>query len=893
MSLKNLRLRTKILLGIGVPLILAVALGIISITSIRTMIESGRRVEDTLHAIGDAEQIIAYAVDMETGMRGFLLAGKEEFLAPYHKGEENTYSAIKSLQQTVSDRPAQDERLTEVDSILHEWHEKVAEPNIALRKEIGDADTMYDMAEIVKEARGKVYFDTFRAQIATFIAREEKVMAQRRKAAEEMSVENDANAALIAETEVWVNHTFRVMATANKILAAAVDMETGMRGYLLAGNEEFLEPYNTGQETFGTLVASLSKTVDDNPVQVELLGEIKSTMTEWQKQVTEPVIALRQQVGLGSGTTMDDVATLVGQAKGKTYFDTFRAQIATFIEREEKLLLERRKTAEEVSAAAEENRRQLDETTTLVNHTFRVMATANEILESAMDMETGMRGYLLAGNEEFLEPYNAGRGAFSTLVASLSKTVNDNPAQVELLGEIASTITEWQAQVVTPQIELRSKIGDAKTIDDLAELIAEARGKQYFDRFRGIMADFVSEEQGLMTRRHAANDRAVRNAMTGITSGIIATIIIGLLVGLAITRNVQRQVGGEPAVIAEIAREVADGRLRVAVDTRKATGILAALVEMVERLNGIVADVKGASENVASGSGQMSSSAEKMSKGATEQAAASEEASSSMEEMATNIRQNAENAMQTEKIALQASQDSRVSGEAVEQTVEAMKEIIKQISVIEKIARQTHVLSLNATIEAARAEQYGKGFAVVASEVRDLAKRSRLAASDINTLAVSSVGTAERAGEMLRKLVPDIQKTAELVQEISAASREQDTGANQINSAIQQLDQVVQQNSSVSEEMAATAEKLYGQSDMLRKTIAFFTVDNDRDEPSNGQEHSSRKHQTAPAKAAHFQSTGIERRLLEHEQADSEEDDLFSAIEIAQDAKLDNEFERF
>jgi methyl-accepting chemotaxis protein len=193
-----------------------------------------------------------------------------------------------------------------------------------------------------------------------------------------------------------------------------------------------------------------------------------------------------------------------------------------------------------------------------------------------------------------------------------------------------------------------------------------------------------------------------------------------------------------------------------------------------------------------------------------------------MEQMTSNIRQNADNAQQTEKIALKSATDARDGGKAVSETVAAMKEIAGKISIIEEIARQTNLLALNAAIEAARAGEHGKGFAVVASEVRKLAERSQAAAGEISHLSTTSVEVAERAGEMLTKLVPDIQRTAELVQEISGASNEQNSGAEQINKAIQQLDQVIQQNASASEEMASTAEELSSQAEHLQESIAFF-----------------------------------------------------------------------
>ena len=193
-----------------------------------------------------------------------------------------------------------------------------------------------------------------------------------------------------------------------------------------------------------------------------------------------------------------------------------------------------------------------------------------------------------------------------------------------------------------------------------------------------------------------------------------------------------------------------------------------------------------------------------------------------MEEMVSNIKQNADNAQQTDKIANKSAKDAQESGKSVLEAVAAMKEIANKISIIEEIARQTNLLALNAAIEAARAGEHGKGFAVVAAEVRKLAERSQKAAGEINQLSATTLGCSEKSGEMLEKLVPDIQRTAELVQEISAASKEQDTGAEQINKALQQLEQVIQQNASAAEEMASTTEELTGQSEQLVSALSFF-----------------------------------------------------------------------
>ncbi len=306
--------------------------------------------------------------------------------------------------------------------------------------------------------------------------------------------------------------------------------------------------------------------------------------------------------------------------------------------------------------------------------------------------------------------------------------------------------------------------------------------------------------------------------------GLLVATLVSIAVAIFITRAITRPISKAVDVCKTLSK--GDLTVTIEVDSKDETGqLLAAMRNLVQKLKDIIGDVKSASNNVASGSQQLSSSSEEMSQGASEQAAAAEEASSSMEQMAANIRQNADNALQTEKIALKAAEDAQQGGKAVDQTVSAMKEIAEKINIVEEIARQTDLLALNAAIEAARAGEHGKGFAVVASEVRKLAERSQTAAAEISKLSGSSVEIAETAGQMLARIVPDIQKTAELVQEITAASNEQNSGAEQINQAIQQLDQVIQQNATVSEEMASTSEELASQAEQLQDTISFFKAD--------------------------------------------------------------------
>lgn len=336
---------------------------------------------------------------------------------------------------------------------------------------------------------------------------------------------------------------------------------------------------------------------------------------------------------------------------------------------------------------------------------------------------------------------------------------------------------------------------------------------------------------------------------------------------------------------ADVAGNIAKGDLRVEVKKSSQKDQLGeALSNMVVELREVVSNIHVATDHVSSGAQSLSDASFSMSQGAAEQAASAEEAASSIEQMSANIRQNADNAIQTEKIAVQAANNAKQGGQAVNKTVEAMREIAEKITIIEEIARQTNLLALNAAIEAARAGEHGKGFAVVASEVRKLAERSQHAAGEINVLSNGSVEVAEQASDLLEAMLPDIQKTAELVQEIAAASREQDVGADQINKSIQQLDAVIQDNASSAEEMASTSEELSSQSAKLADMMTFFDVDDGTHGHRGSGSHNTSAKRTTQIKIAHVDEPKFR-------QARQPEGDVFEAA--GKRDSLDNEFETF
>jgi len=456
-------------------------------------------------------------------------------------------------------------------------------------------------------------------------------------------------------------------------------------------------------------------------------------------------------------------------------------------------------------------------------------------------------------------------------------TATDNPVVRRALDKLNTSHASFVKNADTLMTAYRDvleqvrKAGAAMAEQDRAGAEAEA------------MLTKVEQLSGqVMAGAKQAGQIAKKSALAAIIGVVFGALLLGIFLGIVITRGITRPL----AKGLEFAEALASGDLtrQLDVDQKDEIGQLAkALNDMGARLKEVVANIIGASSNVASGSQQLSAGSEEMSQGATEQAAAAEEASSSMEEMAANIRQNSDNALQTEKIAKKSATDAQEGGQAVAETVTAMKQIAEKISIIEEIARQTNLLALNAAIEAARAGEHGKGFAVVAAEVRKLAERSQHAAGEISELSGSSVEIADKAGKMLALMVPDIQKTAELVQEIAAASKEQDTGAEQVNQAIQQLDQVIQQNSSASEEMAATAEELSSQAEQLQETVGFFKTGSDGTVVGRG----------TPSTTAAEASKAKQKKLSPPSKQSGISSAKGVALKMKAEDRLDDEFERY
>ena len=463
----------------------------------------------------------------------------------------------------------------------------------------------------------------------------------------------------------------------------------------------------------------------------------------------------------------------------------------------------------------------------ITDNTLPAIFLVSEIRKGVMSQYISLNQSLQTSNRAEKEEFSA------QVLAARSENA-------ERLNQLEKLIISEQGKILTDKFKASRAAfaGAADELIRLGRLGTDAANKDAAvamnERLSPAYKKYLEDGEALVAFKNSQGETDGRTVLadvsasrSGVLVGIALAVSLGIGISIFIIRSITRPLG----VAVDLVSRVSEGDLTHKVDdpsNDELGQMLKALNGMVDNLGRTVSQVATAAANVASGSQEMNATAQQLSEGATEQAASAEETTASMEEMTSSIQQNADNARQTDKIASKASEDARSSGEAVVRTVAAMKQVAEKISIIEEIARKTDLLALNAAVEAARAGEHGKGFAVVASEVRKLAERSQTAAGEISGLTSDGVKIAEGAGQMLAKLVPDIQKTAELLREIAAASAEQSTGAEQVNKAIQQLDQVIQQNSASSEEMAATAEELSSQAEVLQSSIGFFKTDDNR-----------------------------------------------------------------
>ncbi|WP_437946381.1 CHASE3 domain-containing protein [Sorangium sp. So ce296] len=472
---------------------------------------------------------------------------------------------------------------------------------------------------------------------------------------------------------------------------------------------------------------------------------------------------------------------------------------------------------------------ELDEARSWDQHTYEVMLAVSDITESLLETETGARGFAITGMESFLEPYRSGRDRFDKGLIRARELTRDNPRQQMRLDKVDKDHDEWLSSVLEPTIQHRRSADEGKVPPDrAAEDVRQGRGKGLMDQMRATLKEIDDEEVALLAQRQAATNALVATMYVTLQIGGLLALVVAVVLAIIFSRMVLLPLNQAVSLHQRIAGGDFTGDVTVK-SSDEFGQMLGAVKAMSERLAGLIGEVRGGAVSVSSVSVQLSATAQSLSQGTSEQAASVEETMTSLQQLSGTIAKNAANCKQVEETAHRRTRDAEQSGQAVRETVEAMKAITQRIVIIEEIAYQTNLLALNAAIEAARAGEHGKGFAVVATEVRRLAERSRDAAKEIGSFAASSIMVAERSGQLIAELVPSIRETAELVQGVAVASKEQSNGVAQISGAVELIEQATQRNAAIAEELASTAAELSAQAEQLQNVMASFRLSQESD----------------------------------------------------------------
>jgi methyl-accepting chemotaxis protein len=742
----NLKTKTKIFIGICTPLVLLLILGGVAVVNINGLVSTNSEVDVSRNLTAQAGAVETSTLNMETGMRGYLLAGRESFLEPYREGEKRTYEQISLLKKAEADNPKQLSLLKKAESILKRWQMNVSEPSIQLRRDIGDAPTMNDMAKLVGEAKGKVYFEKFRAQINEFIDVERQRLSTRKQEFEQARKDVSTQFTVVQKTSAAVTQTQEILQAVKRVNSLVTEMKSAMRGYLVGGSPKFKEEYQVAEDMMFAELEVLGLTVEEQPKHVENITKADEFIYNWVEKAVKPALKLRDDVNKGTGLVsgLNDMITTDVATDDLVAFEAALGAVSQaeteriYYHKADALAAEQTVDAGIVTMSVSEE---------AVSASYRTIEGAVNILAAAVDMETGMRGYLLSGQEAFLKPYTDGDEVFKSDVMKLSTRIAEDEEQSARLKAAADTISNWQNAVVKGNIELRRSIGDARTMDDMADLVAEARGVKYFSEFNEVMGAYRSAKESDVQARLETADTTVMN-----TYYIIAFCVLGAAAfGLALAFVIGNGIANPIRKMTTAMNELANGHLDAEIPSANTTDEIGemALAMQIFKDNAVEAD-------------RLRGEAEKNEAEQRERDKAEVEAKHRREEEAENDRkrQEQENRENLLRLAEDFEQSVGSIASAVDEAARDMQSSSEQML---QVVGETNNQTSSALGSAENASNNVQTVASAAEEMSSSIREISQQVSHSARVAGDAVKQAGETHEQIQGLVDSSQKIGEVV----------------------------------------------------------------------------------------------------------------------------------
>ena len=613
----------------------------------------------------------------------------------------------------------------------------------------------------------------------------------------------------IRETDLWVDHTHRVINKSLTLVSSAKDMETGMRGYLLSGKESFLLPYKNGNLSFSEILIDLKKTVSDNPAQVSLLDEINKTITDWKTNITEKGIQLRKEVE--NEKDRIQLIDLLSESKEMNHFDRLKEMIDKFISRERELLIT---TAPLLTNSTEPNEIKSEK------DAYQKINKALLAHLMALKMETEMRNYLLTGDETSLKRYKENEIESNKISSDLKYLTQNTPSQLSTLREIDALISDWKYNFAEKQIQLKQRTNNIKTMNDITDFVTKENDLDYFDTFRRQIERFIDEEEILMERRLKENENVVYQTNVVILSGIIIAILVSIPIVFLLSKSIMQPF-----------QNIFKGLHSFS--SRELNEISLAFTNVVQRMSQSALRVASVSKNIDNVS-------QNLAQVSNRQASSLEETSACTEEISGMVKINVQSAEESRNLSEQvgskmtdlesAMNKISESNHKISELVKIIAEIGVKTEIIDEIVFQTKLLSFNASVEAERAGEHGRGFAVVAQEVGNLAKMSGKAAKDISIIVKQSINEAESIAkentqrvEIGSKIVSETKRQSGVVAEgankIFEASNEQAKGILEISNAVESINKSTQHAASIADNASSSSSELNKEAENLNKMV--------------------------------------------------------------------------